>query len=1124
MNNASHIYADLIARLERFRRTVVRVEVLFGVAATLAAASGLAVLALLVEVELYLPPAVKLTLWGVGLCGALGGLTFLCVRPLIRRRPLDRAALDVEARHPVLRQRLVGVVQLWPGRASNRQGYSADLIEAMVEQAGEVSGRLDFEAAVDRAPYRRAVRWLAAACAALCVLFASGGVRSAAGRLWRASADFPKPSATRVWVVPGDATILKGEDFAVTTTFSGRIPAAGEVVFREEGSEVWERTPFAVAGEGAVYRFREVKRSFSYRVRAGDGESSLFLLRALDRPTVLRLKMTYRYPDYTGLAERTEEDGSDIAAVNGTRVRVEILANKPLRSAEVVFDDGERVEAIFSSTGSRSGVADLVVAKDRRYTIRLVDAEGIPSTDAMAYRMMAIPDESPTVRVAFPGRDVEVGEEMVLPLQIEGKDDFGFSRMDLLYAMNDEKEEHRLALGVGAGGDVSVNHLWNLSGLNLLPEDRVRYRVRVYDNDRVRGPKSGETPTFTVKLPSLAEIAQEAERTQQEGIAAMQEMAEEGKQVQARLEEIRRELLKKGEGKGGDLAWEKKKDIESALARQADLGERLKQMSERIGEMAQKMDQHGLLNREVLRKIEEIRKLVSEVVSPELKAAMKRLEEAVQSADPKRVQEALQRLAQNQEEFQKRLDRTIAMLKRARQEQAFEALAKRAEELVRAQERVNEGLEAGQPTPDLANRERGVKQETERVRDALREVAQGLREEHPAAADSLAALAASIGKEQLPERMEATAEEIQAGEREQTRTEGGKLSQSLSKLSQSLRQTQRSFAQQSKAAVAGEMDRALHEAVALSRRQEEVARETAGMDRNAADYGPVAGTQQDLLTGTTRLTERVLQAAQKTFFIRPELRQALGASLSRMKEAVSLLEDRNGPAASGKGREAMGALNQAALMLRKAMSDLNASASATGMDEMIERMRSLADRQSKVNRGTQQMLGPGEEGMSFDPNGALSQLAAEQEAIRQALRQFEQGMGGQGGALGRMDKVGEEMDRVLQDMRGKVSRKTVERQQQILSRMLDATRSIRQRGLSEERQSEVGKDYRYVGPSALPENLGQGTDPLREAMLRALKEGYPGEYRALIRSYFEALVKERGAKEAGDQGQEKDAP
>jgi hypothetical protein len=115
--------------------------------------------------------------------------------------------------------------------------------------------------------------------------------------------------------------------------------------------------------------------------------------------------------------------------------------------------------------------------------------------------------------------------------------------------------------------------------------------------------------------------------------------------------------------------------------------------------------------------------------------------------------------------------------------------------------------------------------------------------------------------------------------------------------------------------------------------------------------------------------------------------------------------------------------------------------------------------------------------------------------------------------LGRLDRVGEEMDRVLGEMRDRVTRRTVERQRQILGRMLDATRSIRQQGLSEERESEAGKTYRYAGPSALPEGLGEGADPLREAMLRALKEGYPGEYRALIRGYFEALAKDRGEKE-----------
>ena len=1114
MNSTSQTYADLIARLERLRRTQRRVEALTGAALTLAFGAGLAVVGLVLEAALYLPPPVKWTMWGIWLCGVAWGGVWLCLRAMVRRRPIERAALDVEARHPDLRQRLVGVVQLWPDRRARPEGYSEELIEAMVEQAGHVSERLDFGAAVDREPYRRGARWLLATGAALCLTTLPGGMRGAAGRLTHPGTFFAQPSATQVAVLPGDATVLKGEDFAVTAQVSGRVPASGEVLFREEGAEVWEKAPFTVAGGQGTYRFQEVKRSFAYRVRAGDGESPAFHLRALDRPTVLRLRMTYHYPEYPGLGVRVEEEGGDIAAVRGTRVEMEILANKPLRSAEMALDDGRRLSAPVSSGDGRRARAELTVTEDRRYAIRLLDSEGTPSADVMAYRVTAIPDEAPTVRLAFPGRDAEVGEEMAVPLQIEAKDDFGLSRMELLYAMNDEREERRTALAFGPGGDVSVQHLWDLSGMNLLPDDRLRYRVRVYDNDRVSGPKSAETPTFVVKLPSLADIAQEADRKQQEGIASMKEMAEEGRRVQARLEEVRRELLKKGTEQGGDLSWEKKKDLEAALAKQGELGERLKKLSEQVGQMAEKLAQHGAVNVEVLRKVEEIRKLISEVVSQEFREAMKRLQEAARSSDPKRVAAALQNLIQNQEEFQKRLDRAIALLKRVRQEQAFDALAKRAEELARAQARVNEGLEARQPAADLANREMGVKQETEGVRDGMKELAEGLREAHPEAADSLSALEKGVGQERLPERMGAMSEAVRGGERKGTRTEGERLSQSLSQMAQSLRKSQRSFAQQSKAEVTADLERSLREALALSRQQEAVTQAASEAGRAAMDFGGVAEAQQNLMAGTARVTDRVLQAGKKTFFVTPELRQALGASLSRMQSAIARLEERNGAGAAGQAREAMGALNQAAILMRKAMADLEASASASGLDEMIEKMRSLADRQSKVNQGTEQMLGGGQ-GMLPDPDGMLSQMAAEQEAIRQALQQLEQGMQGQGGMLGRVDKIGEEMDRVLQDMKDRVSRRTVDRQRQSLSRMLDATRSIRQQGLSEERESEVGKDARYAGPSALPEGLGEGTDPLHEAMLRALKEGYSGEYRALIRGYFEALVKERGEKGAG---------
>ncbi len=1108
--DATHTYSRLTSRLQSLRKKQARSKVFFGAGVTLTWGVGFVILALILEAWFFLPPIVKLSLWGIGSCATLAGLAFGCIRPLIRKGDLGHLASEVEVRYPGLKGGLVGTVELWPVRGSTPERYSPELIEAMVDHAGKASAGLDFEAILDPGPPRRAVRWLAGTCVALSILFVSDEIQEAAGRLRDAAEAFQKPAATAIFVSPGDAAVIQGEDFDLNIQITGHIPSTAEISFLEDGSEIWDGVRLPV-GDGQVdYRFQKVKRSFVYLVRAHDGESPKFQLRTLERPTVLRMKMTYRYPGYTGLGERMEEDGTDIVAVKGTRVEMEILANKRLRSALVAFDDGRRLEAEVDNRNStgRSARLNLTVTEDTHYTVQLLDTVGLSSVDQMGHRVIAIPDERPSVRITSPGHDVEVGEEMVLPLRIEARDDFGFSRMELLYSMNDEHSETVLPLPVGSGGELSVFHLWDLNEMNLLPDDRVIYRVRIHDNDRVEGPKPGETERFVAKLPSLADIAQQAELSQEAGIAAMEEVAELGKRVRERLAETRRSLIKGAGGEKGEMPWEMKKEVETAISKQVEMGERLKGISEKVGEIMKRLDRHGLIDMETLRKLEEIQKLTAEIVTPELKKAMRKLQEAAQSADTEMLQEALTSIVQNQDEFQKRLDRTIAMLKRVRQEQAFDVLVKRAEELVRAQEGVNQGLESGQRSPDLANRESGVKKETEGVRDAMRSLGQEILAEHPATADSLELLAADVDAERLPERMEVMTRSLLSEGPEGLEAEGASLLKSLKEIKNALQRARRSFLDRSKATIAAALERALHETISLSVRQEEVSKAVGELKGGTMRYDRMVQTQGNLLSGTTRLTDRVMEVGKRKFFVKSELRQALGASIGRMKEAVSFFEKRNGLGASVHGRKAMGSLNQAAILFRKALADLDASASATGFEEMIQQMQSLAERQSGVNEGTRQMLGAGGQGVQVDPRGALAQLAAEQEVIRQALEQL-QSQEGRRGMLGSLDRIGDEMDRVLQDMQTRVTRRTLERQERILSRMLDATRSIRQRGFSEEHFSEVGRDYRYTGPSSLPEGLGQRSAPLREAMLRALKEGYPGEYRRLIRSYFEALARDQ---------------
>ena len=94
-------------------------------------------------------------------------------------------------------------------------------------------------------------------------------------------------------------------------------------------------------------------------------------------------------------------------------------------------------------------------------------------------------------------------------------------------------------------------------------------------------------------------------------------------------------------------------------------------------------------------------------------------------------------------------------------------------------------------------------------------------------------------------------------------------------------------------------------------------------------------------------------------------------------------------------------------------------------------------------------------------------------------------------------------DEIIQDFKNKnITRETILRQERILSRMLDNQKSLTQKDFSNKRKSKSGARFDYEGVQSLPENLGDRTLLLINAMEAAMDEGFSNEYNKIIRNYF----------------------
>jgi len=151
-------------------------------------------------------------------------------------------------------------------------------------------------------------------------------------------------------------------------------------------------------------------------------------------------------------------------------------------------------------------------------------------------------------------------------------------------------------------------------------------------------------------------------------------------------------------------------------------------------------------------------------------------------------------------------------------------------------------------------------------------------------------------------------------------------------------------------------------------------------------------------------------------------------------------------------------------------------------------------------------------GMSPQQQQDLQRLSQQQELIRKSMEQLneEAKISGQSKKLPTdLDNVLNQMQEVITDMNTqKLDDDLIQKQEKILSKMLDAQRSINERDFEKERESRTGQTVYRDSPNPLNLYDKNSRNKIRDELNRAIKEGYMKDYEELIRKYYEALQKE----------------
>jgi hypothetical protein len=1052
---------------------------------------------------------------------------WLMRHPLLRLlgilKPLtDRnIARMIGAKFEKIADRLENVLDLSDMLKNGDVSSSPELIEVALEHFNKSTAEINFVNTVSFAQLQRNARTVFAIAVTVTAFALIPGTPfyEAFRRVLNYDIEFIVPQQFSFSVTPGNIDVVKGESVTIRAAIVSAddkhsTPNVITLSYSEKGVDVKERVSLRSDSTGQFqYIFPLVKESMEYQLSAEIGiASDKFSIIVDDRPFIRSLSVTIIPPAYTKLKEETlEENIGDVLVLPGTSINWNIVPSKEILAATIVFKDGSNIPL---KKNGKHYSGEFSAKKPTSYYIKLEDANKNTNQNIIEYKIDMLTDEFPTVVIVSPGKNIDVTDAMQLPLEIKIDDDFGISKLLLSFRLIESKYERPeksfgtiiLIDTVNEKNEI-VNYLWNLSLLGLVPEDVVEYYVEVQDNDGVNGSKKTKSQTYLIRLPSMEEVFADADKTHDDALKTLEESLKDAQELKKDLEELSKDMKRNQQ-----MDWQKQNKAEEALKKYEEIQKKVDNVGKTVDEMAQNLQRNKTLSKETLEKYMELQKTLSEMNSPEFQKAMQRMQDAMKNVSPDQLQEAMQQAQFNEEQFRQSIERTMNLLKRIQIEQKVDELLKRAEQMKQAQENVGKETQQlkqndSQKATELAQQQDEINKQLGDVQKELNDLEKKMGEfpkEMPT--DKLNAVKETANDKDMQNAMKQSSQQLRSLQMERAMTAQQQANSGISEMQQELSELQEQMLNNQMQQTMNALRKSMEDMLQLSQKQETLKNQSRSLDPNSQQFKEIAQQQQNLQGDLNNIANAMAELSQKSFVVTPEMGKQIGRAMGQMEQAMNGIEQRNGQSASASQNEAMASLNKAATQMQGAMKQMQQQGGQGG-GSLMQQLRNMAMQQQQINAQTQQM--GQQEGMSQQQMQEMGRLAKQQDAVRKSLEQLQresQGSPEKNKVMGDLDKIADEMKEVVEQLRQNgINPNTTQQQERILSRLLQAQRSMRERDFEQKRRSTTGITPQKRNPAALSAQTSESR--LQKDLQRAQEAGYSKDYMDLIRKYYEAIGK-----------------
>lgn len=1136
-------YSELIGKLDSFIRKYYTDRLLKGILLFTGLIIAYFILAILLDSLFEYGTAGRTFLFFTFIGTLLSAGYFWIVNPVLKIYRLGKiisyanASLMVGEHFDSVRDKILNTLQLF----ENTGNENNILLRAALEQKVNELKPVPFNRAIDYKQNKKYLRFALPPLLGLLIIllasprFLSEGVQ----RFFNYNEEIVKKAPFEFHLLNESLQVPENTDLLIQLELSGdEIP---EAVYIE--TQGYEYRMDKSGKKEFSYLVKNISKNQKFRFSAAGFYSKEYEITTIPKPSLLNFEISLDYPAYTGKSDTRISNIGDLTVPEGTIIKWYFTTKNTNKIEFVLNDSMKTLEPEMAQHFSFTAKA----SQPFSYYLRSVN-EHMKSKDSLAFYVNVVPDNHPSIGVS------EQADSLSRKIKYfigDVSDDYGLSSLTFNYRFIQggdsipgakETKSVNIPISKNVTADEFI-YYWDMSQMRVLPGDQIEYYFTIWDNDGINGPKSARSTVRVFKAPTLEEIAENTASNNKEIKDELNQATKDMQKLQKEMKQMKNDLLNKK-----NMSWQDKQKMQNLLDQQRQMQNKLEQLQKKNEQNNFQKTEFTEPDPEILEKQRQLEELFEQLMTDEMKKLYEELEELLEQMNKDKVQEKLEEIEKSDEQIKKELDRALEQFKQAEFQEKLTENIEKLEKLAEEQEKLSEeSKEKNADKEALEEKQEELTKEFDELKEEMRELEKMNEElENSHDMESTEEQEKEISQEQQNSQQSLEQNQKKKASESQKKA-GDKMKQMADKLSSMQMQMQQQSVQMDIDAL-----RALLEnLITLSFEQEQLMQDFSKLSPKDGKYVKL-GQKQRKLKDDMRMIEDSVDALAKRIpdpMFQSHVSHELDLINQNMDDAIYNIGERKTTTVGMHQQQAMTSVNNLALILSEMLDALNSQNNGNnenqgngqcnnpggsgkpkdgngqkpgfgkGEGNSPESIRQMQESLTKQLEDLKKQLeeakkngskpGSGNNGKDGKEGSGLSkelaETAAQQESLRRKLQDLANELNKQGNNFGNdFKKIAEDMEKTEEDIVNKrITHETIKRQQDIMTRLLESERALREREFDEQRKSNEVKDEEISNNLQLLEYKRKKEKEVE--LLRTIPPALQPYYKNKVNDYFNLI-------------------